>query len=57
MNKIYRRELTDFATNTLINIKQSILKKAEEEKQLSKNYRHMLVDVLSELDTRRRLNN
>jgi hypothetical protein len=61
MNKIYRKELTDFTTNTLLRMKYSILKKAEEEKLLSKNYSHMLVDVLSELDSRRlssrRLNN
>jgi len=56
MNKIYRKELVDFTTNTLLRMKHSILKKAEDEKLLSKNYTHMLVDVLSELDSRR-LNN
>ena len=56
MNKIYRKELMDFTTNTLLRMKHSILKKADEEKLLSKNYTHMLVDILSELDSRR-LNN
>lgn len=56
MNKIYRKELTDFTTNTLLRMKYSILKKAESEKILPKSYTHMLVDVLSELDSRK-LNN
>jgi len=53
MNKIYRKELVDFTTNTLLRMKHSILKKAEEEKILTRNHSHMLVDILSELDSRR----
>jgi len=53
MNKIYRKELSDLNTRFLIRIKHNILDKAENDKELSKSYTHMLVDVLSELDYRR----
>ena len=53
MNKIYRKELSDLNTNFLLRIKHNILDKAENDKELSRNHTHMLVDVLSELEYRR----
>ena len=53
MNIIYRKELAELQTNFLIKIKHTLLKRVTLEKVLPKNYSYMLVDVLSELDSRK----
>ncbi|HPC09915.1 MAG TPA: hypothetical protein PLN85_02435 [archaeon] len=53
MNHIYRKELINFNTGFLIKIKNTILNKTTYTQKLSKPENYMLIDVLSELDTRK----
>lgn len=56
MQIIYRRELTNFESKFLTNIKNTLLKRMEIG-QMKKSHSHMLIDVLSEIDYRRSYNN
>lgn len=56
MQIIYRRELSNFQTKFLSNIKTTLLKRMELGK-MSKHHSNMLIDVLSEIDYRRIYNN
>ena len=53
MNHIYRKELMNYNTGFLIKIKNTILNKTTYTQKLSKPENYMLIDILSELDTRK----
>ncbi len=52
MQILYRRELSNFETKFLTNIKSTLLKRMEIG-QMKKSHNHMLIDVLSEIDYRK----
>lgn len=56
MQIIYRRELTNFNTKVLRNIKSTLLKRMEIG-NMNKTHNNMLIDVLSEIDYRDSYNN
>ena len=56
MQMLYRRELINFETKFLTNIKNTLLKRMEIG-QITKNHNNMLIDVLSEIDYRKLTNN
>jgi hypothetical protein len=56
MQLIYRKELSNFQTKFLSNIKTTLLKRMELG-FMSKGHNNMLIDVLSEIDSRKPFNN
>ena len=56
MNNLYRKDLNEFNTKFLKKIKNTMLKRIENEKQLEKSKSNMLIDLLSEIDSRNQNN-
>lgn len=56
MQRIYRKDMINFQTKFLNNIKNTLLKRMEIG-NIKKTHNHMLIDVLSEIDSRKMYNN